>query len=106
MNTETKSTSPTHIYYDLQINNFQSTTTESPRLVFNETRNNSFVPKADDYYLSIVRFQLDTYSLPTFIADIQPNQSDRNLMIYSVTLEADIGGIITSTNDFFIMATL
>lgn len=102
MNTETKSTSPTHIYYDLQINNFQSTTTESPRLVFNETRNNSFVPKADDYYLSIVRFQLDTYSLPTFIADIQPNQADRNLMIYSVTLEADIGGIITSTNAFFL----
>lgn len=94
--------SPSHIYYDLQINNFQSTTTESPRLIFNETRNNSFVSKADDYYLSIVRFQLDTYSLPTFIADIQPNQEDRDLMIHSITLEADIGGTITSTNPFFL----
>lgn len=103
MNPESRLTSPSHIYYDLQINNFQSTTTESPRLIFNETRNNSFVPKADDYYLSIVRFQLDTYSLPTFIADIQPNQANRDLMIHSVTLEADVGGVITSTNAFFLV---
>lgn len=103
MNQEKKSSSPSHIYYDLQINNFQSTTTESPPLIFNETRNNSFVPKADDYYLSIVRFQIDTYSLPSFIADIQPNQGNRNLMIHSITLEADIGGVITSTNPFFLI---
>lgn len=103
MNPESRLASPSHIYYDLQINNFQSTTTESPRLIFNETRNNSFVPKADDYYLSIVRFQLDTYSLPTFIADIQPSQANRNLMIHSVTLEADVGGVITSTNAFFLV---
>lgn len=94
--------SPSHIYYDLQINNFQSTTTESPPLIFNETRNNSFVPKADDYFLSIVRFQLDTYSLPTFIADIQPQQANRDLMIHSITLEADVGGVITSTAPFFL----
>lgn len=93
---------PSHIYYDLQINNFQSTTTESPPLIFNETRNNSFVPKADDYFLSIVRFQLDTYSLPTFIADIQPNQPDRDLMIHSLTLEADVGGAIVSTAPYFL----
>lgn len=102
MNPQTRQESPSHIYYDLQVNNFQSTTTESPKLIFNETRNNSFVPKADDYFLSIVRFQLDTYSLPTFIADIQPNQGNRNLMIHSVTLEADVGGVITSTNPFFL----
>jgi hypothetical protein len=93
---------PSHIYYDVQINNFQSTTTESPRLVFSETRTTSFVPKADDYYLSVVRFQVDTYSLPSFIADIQPNQDDKDLMIHSITLEADIGGVITTTEPFYL----
>ena len=93
--------SPSHIYYDVQINNFQSTTTESPRLVFSETRNTSFVPKVDDYFLSVVRFQVDTYSLPSFIADIEPYQDDRDLMIHSITLEADVGGTITTTEPFF-----
>lgn len=87
LNVITRSNNPDMIYYDLAIKNFQSTTKESQHLKFNEIRNTPFVPVAEDYYLSIVRFQLDTYSLPTFKADIQPNQNDPNLMIQSVTLE-------------------
>ena len=76
-----------HIYFDLTLKNFQSTTQESNPLIFNERRNTSFLPNSGEYYMSIIRFQLDTYSLPVFVADIQPNQGNSNLMIHSVTLE-------------------
>jgi hypothetical protein len=96
------STSPDRIYYDIQVQNYQSTTTESPMLTFSESRTIPIVTRADDYYLSIVRFQLDTYSLPTFIADIQPAQSDPNKMIHSVTLEWQTGSTVNSTNAQFL----
>jgi len=40
----------------------------------------------ESYYLSIIRFTLDTPTLPVFIPVIQPNQGNRDLTIYSVTL--------------------
>jgi hypothetical protein len=72
-------------YYDIQINNFQSTNNQSQHLIFNETRNSPIITNAQDYELSIVRFQLDTYSLPTFIADLYINETHK--MIESMTLE-------------------
>lgn len=94
--------SPDRVYYDIQVQNYQSTTTESPMLTFNESRTVPLIRKADDYYLSIVRFQLDTYSLPTFIADIEPNQSDPNKMIHSVTLEYETATEYNSTDPQFL----
>lgn len=86
-----KAHNPDHIYYDLTIRNFQSTTREIQQLKFNESRSIPFVPNASEYVLSIVRFTLDTYSLPSFSADIEPDQSNPNLMIQSITLEYDDG---------------
>ena len=86
-----KAKNPDHIYYDLTIRNFQSTTREIQHLRFNESRSIPYVPNASEYVLSIVRFTLDTFSLPTFTADIEPNQGDPDLMIQSVTLEYDDG---------------
>ena len=89
---------PREIYYDININNFQSTGIDSLPLRFSETRNNPIIKNAGDYSLSIVRFQLDTYSLPTFIADIEPYPNvDANKMIETVTMEFDDHGIIYST---------
>lgn len=102
MTSQVKSTSPDFIYYDLQINNFQSTNTESPHLSFLESRSIPILEKANDYTMSIVRFQIDTYSLPTFIADIMPSQADPNKMIESVTLEWDTSGTVVSTNPLFL----
>lgn len=94
---------PDMIYYDIVSTNFQSTTTEEPFLRFNETRTNPIIPNAGDYYLSIVRFSLDTYNLPNFVCEIQPNQGNRNLSIYSVTLEYDDGaGNITPSDQVYI----
>jgi len=91
------------IYYDIVSTNFQSTTTEEPFLRFNETRTNPIIANAGDYYLSIVRFSLDTYNLPNFVCEIQPNQGNKDLSIYSVTLEYDDGlGIKTPSNQVYI----
>ena len=80
---------PDHIYYDIQMNNFESTGAESQPMRFQESRNGALINKASDYEMSIVRFELDTYSLPSWIANIEPEQSDPNRMIESVTLEYD-----------------
>ena len=93
-----KINSPDHIYYDLVITNYYSNQDALQQIEFNETRNSNIVPRADEYYLSIVRFQVDSYSLPVFFADIEPNQSNINLMTSSITLSwYDIS---TSTETF------
>lgn len=79
-------TLPSHIYYDLQYNNFQSTTQEPAQLTFRETRNSPIIIDPSKYYMSIVRFNLDTISLPSYIASIQPNQANPDLMIHAVNL--------------------
>jgi hypothetical protein len=89
---------PDMVYYDIVSTNFQTTTTEEPFLRFNETRTNPIINNTGEYYLSIVRFCLDTYNLPNIICEIQPNQPDPDLSIYSLTLEYDdgLGGITPS----------
>ena len=97
-----KASNPDMVYYDIVSTNYQSTSTEEPFLRFNETRTNPIIPNSGDYYLSIVRFSLDTYNLPNLICEIQPNQGDPNLSIYSITLELQdgVGGFTPSQQIF------
>jgi hypothetical protein len=74
-------------YFDITITNLGSSTTVPAPLYFNESRNTPFVVNPESYYMSIVRFTLDTNTLPIITVDIQPNQSNRDLTTYSVTLE-------------------
>lgn len=78
---------PKQVYYDMQLTNFESVGSASQRLQFSETRNQPIIRDSGAYELSIVRFELDTYSLPTWIASIEPDQPDPNKMIDSVTLQ-------------------
>jgi hypothetical protein len=80
---------PNKVYYDITISNLANTDTVPPVLYFNETRNNPFILDPESYYLSIVRFTLDTNTLPVITPEIQPNQSNRDLTNYSITLEWD-----------------
>lgn len=83
----TQRETPDKVYYDITISNIASQYTIPPPLYFNETRNNPFIVDPESYYLSIVRFTLDTNTLPVITPEIQPNQSDVNLTVYSITLE-------------------
>jgi hypothetical protein len=75
------------IYYDINITNVLNQTTQPPIIQFKEQRQNAFVKNSGDYYFSIVRFSLDTNTLPLFIPEIVPNQANINLTVYSITLE-------------------
>jgi hypothetical protein len=79
--------SPEKLYYDIQLTNLENNGESPPVLNFIETRNVPFLYDPDQYYMSIIRFSLDTPNLPVFIPTIQLNQSNINLTIYSVSLQ-------------------
>jgi hypothetical protein len=85
---------PDNVYLDLIITNLKSSGTPPIPINFNENRNNPVISSSGKYNLSIVRFSLETQTLPVFIPIIAitdpttglPN-SNRDLTVYSVTLE-------------------
>jgi hypothetical protein len=84
----TNISTPEKMYYDIQISNINNNDTLPPVLNFIETRNNPFLYESDKYYMSIIRFSLETPNLPVFIPTIQPApNTDINLTIYSVSLQ-------------------
>jgi hypothetical protein len=75
------------VYFDITVSNLNSTSlTSNPYLKFTETRSIPFVQNPSQYFFSIVRFSLDTNSLPIFVPTIQASQSDANLTIYSLSM--------------------
>tara|TARA_R110001632_G_scaffold154191_2_gene272284 strand:- start:9404 stop:10681 length:1278 start_codon:yes stop_codon:yes gene_type:complete len=81
------------LYFDITVSNFKSTTVKPPEFYFNEQRTMPFVSNPQDYYLSILRFTMETGSLPVFIPSIEPNQADLNKTLYSLRIdwETDAG---------------
>jgi hypothetical protein len=77
---------PDQVYYDVTITNFQSQNTIPPVFYYNESRTLPFINCPEDYNLSIVRFSVDTGTLPLFVPSIVPNQGNPNLTIYNITL--------------------
>jgi len=87
------STNADQIYFDLTVTNFQNTETKPQPFYYNEQRTLPFINVPQDYYMSILRFTVETGTLPLFIPSIQPASQqgippyDVNLTIYSVTLD-------------------
>lgn len=75
-----------HEYIDVYAVNLNSISSLPVPVQFTQTRNIPFLYNPQDYYLSVVRFQIDTNTLPVFTCAIQFNQPNLNLSIYSVTL--------------------
>lgn len=75
---------PSHIYLDLQITNNSISENDSTEKVlsFNETRTNQYLDCARDYYVSCVRFSLQS-SLPCIIP-----QMDLDLTSSNITYDA------------------
>ena len=70
---------PFHIYYDLNLINNDSSFPANPvRFQYKETRSNDYLLSPQDYFMSIVRFNLQTPTLPVFIPQINLNVN-RNL---------------------------
>lgn len=88
------------IYYDVTVSNFQSSQVKATPFSFNESRTIPYLMNPSDYDLSILRFTVDTGTLPVFIPSIQPNQADKDLTIYSVTLSYTTGGVTYNQQEF------
>lgn len=70
-------TQPYHIYYDMNvINNDSSFPAQPVRFQYKETRSNAYLLSPQDYYMSIVRFNLQTPTLPVFIPQVNLNTND------------------------------
>jgi hypothetical protein len=75
-----------NIYFDISVTNLQNSTTKPQAFQYQDTRTIPFISCPQEYEMSIIRFTCGTSSLPVFIPQVQPNQGDRDLTIYSVTL--------------------
>jgi hypothetical protein len=83
--TKIDSTQPFHIYYDIEIiNNDQKNGEPTPNLTYLEARNSPFINCPDNYFVSIIRFNMQTPSLPVFIPQVKLNQTDIDLTIYEI----------------------
>jgi hypothetical protein len=84
-----------HIYYDLLQTNLENTDTEPKLCEFNDNRNQNFLENPEDYKMSIVRFMIETPTLPVFrptIQNIDPSLVPAGInpidyTIYSITLK-------------------
>lgn len=92
LNVVKRDNNPDQVYYDVTISNFQSSNTLPPVFYYNESRTLPFINCPEDYYLSIIRFSVDTGTLPVWIPSIVPNQGNPDLTIYNITLTYSVGG--------------
>jgi len=94
-------TDDTHIYYDISIFNNDTSGDMPVNLKFTEQRSGgALVDNPSDYYLSIVRFEIDSPSLPVFIPQRRVNSAGFNDLIYSFGLETINGTNNSATTRF------
>lgn len=87
LNNRVNNSNANQIYYDVVVSNLQSSSVTPQPFSFVDTRTVPFLKVPEEYTMSIIRFTCGTSSLPVFIPQIQPNQGNRDLTIYSVTLQ-------------------
>jgi hypothetical protein len=85
---------PDKSYYDITITNLGSTTSTPPLCNFQETRNSPFVYNPSLYWCSVLRFTIDTQSLPQFVCEIQRGQPNVNLSVYEIILSYSYNGTV------------
>lgn len=85
-------TDPNHIYYNLQLfNNDTIGRSNSVPVRFQETRTSTILANPSEYFLSIIRFHIDTPSLPLIMPEVEtdptfnPSQ-DVDQLIYQIAV--------------------
>ena len=95
-------TSDSHIYYDVLITNMDSSSTAPIPLTYKSNRSSPIIMNCSEWYFSIIRFTLDTLSLPVFIPSIDLSSTSTTSIslnslvpqptIYSITLTYTTNG--------------
>jgi len=86
-----------HTYLNISINNDNVDTQRSVPLVFNETRSVPIVVNPSEHFMSVIRFSLDTVSLPVLFVQPRigaPNRASENT-VYSITVTTSTGATRT-----------
>lgn len=95
------SATPCHLYYDLEVANqsLQDTSAPPSELSFTEVRASAVLANPNEYFMSIVRFSVDTAgSLPVFLPQIDLAQNPAgadfpNVTIYSLSFNYTDAGV-------------
>ena len=91
-----KNKDPSQKYYNILVKNnntgydkdgVATTKTGAVELAFEQTRTIPYIHYPRDFFMSVVAFEMDTQSVPVFIADPIVGQSSINKLVYTITLE-------------------
>jgi len=93
---------PYHIYYDLEAINLDPSGLPTYATEYDDTRVQAFIRRPANYFLSVVRFSLDTPTLPVFYPFVVLGQSDYNKLIYTITF--NIHGTLYTQNIEYVPA--
>lgn len=84
----------THLYYDIRVTNSDQygATIQRPQVKFNETRSVPYIERPDDWNVSVIRFEVDTYgvSLPLMIPAVEIGQTNINALEARITLKKGV----------------
>ena len=87
---------PSQKYYNILVKNnntgfdkdgVATTKTGAVELAFEQTRTIPYIYNPRDFFMSVVAFEMDTQSVPVFIADPIVGQTDVNKLVYTITME-------------------
>ena len=96
------SADPYNLYYDINVVSDYNPTlvgTTAPPLTFNEIRQNPIIKYPEDYLLSVVRFSIETPTLPIFIPQVLLGQANPNKLIYAWGMSVtDYSGVAPVTD--------
>ena len=91
-----KNKDPSQKYYNILVKNnntgydkdgVATTKTGAVELAFEQTRTIPYIHYPRDFFMSVVAFEMDTQSVPVFIADPVVGQSNVDKLVYTITME-------------------
>ena len=100
------SSAPDHIYLDLAVMNNDTTGQDRRPINFSETRTNPIIDNPSNYFMSVVRFEVDTpaITVPLFIPKllIDGVNDERDKTTYSITIGKPVGGQLTDWHQRYV----
>jgi hypothetical protein len=82
-----KAQNPDYVYLDLQQSNvYNNTNDPEVDVAFIETRDSPVINNTGEYNMSVTRFQIDTYKLPTMVVEPDLTQGDPNVTVHKVAI--------------------
>jgi len=91
-----KNKDPSQKYYNILVKNNNTgydeagnaiSTTGAVTLAFEQTRTIPYIYRPKDFFMSVVAFEMDTQSVPVFIADPIVGETNVNKLVYTITME-------------------